>query len=56
MMGIADWQLLFADVSWNDPQVEDYYPELKQSLEALAKAFPEKDYSRYFKLLEDKWQ
>lgn len=55
MMGIADWQLLFSDVSWNDPQVEDYYPGLKASLEALSKAFPEKDYTKYFELLEAKW-
>ena len=56
MMGIADWQLLFADISWNDPQVEDYYSGLKESLEALSKAFPEKDYSKYFELLESKWK
>ncbi len=55
MMGIADWQLLFTDISWNDPQVEDYYPGLKVSLEALAKAFPDKDYSNYFELLEARW-
>ncbi|WP_294823333.1 hypothetical protein [uncultured Flavobacterium sp.] len=55
MMGIADWQLLFTDVSWNDPKVEDYYQGLKESLEALAKAFPDKDYSRYFELLEARW-
>lgn len=55
LMGISDWQLLFADVSWNDPKVEDYYPELKESLEALAKAFPDKDYSNYVELLESKW-
>ena len=55
MMGIADWQLLFTDVSWNDPQVEDYYPELKAAIEALAKAFPDKDYKKYFDLLEARW-
>ncbi len=55
MIGIADWQLLFADISWNDPDVDYYYSELKASLEALAKVFPEKDYTKYFELLESKW-
>jgi hypothetical protein len=55
MMGIADWQLLFTDVSLKDPMVDYYYHGLKGSLEALAKAFPDKDYSKYFELLEARW-
>lgn len=55
MMGIADWQLLFTDVSLKDPMVSYKYDGLKESLEALAKAFPDKDYSRYFELLEARW-
>jgi hypothetical protein len=55
MMGIADWQLLFSDVSLKDPMVDYYYRGLKGSLEALAKAFPDKDYSNYFELLEARW-
>jgi len=52
MLGIADWQYLFTDVSSEDLKADGIYPKLKQSLEALQKAFPEKDYGRYFKLLE----
>jgi hypothetical protein len=52
MLGIADWQYLFTEVSLKDPMKSDIYPELKASLEALSKAFPNKDYSRYFELLE----
>lgn len=55
MMGIADWQLLFTDVSLKDPMVSYKYDGLKKSLEALAKAFPDKDYSKYFELLEARW-
>ena len=55
MMGIADWQLLFIDVALKDPMISYKYDGLKKSLTALAKASPEKDYSGYFKLLEDRW-
>ncbi len=55
MIGIADWQLLFTDVSWNDPLKKSTYDELKAALQALVKTFPEKEYSRYFELLESKW-
>ncbi|WP_294823337.1 hypothetical protein [uncultured Flavobacterium sp.] len=55
MMGIADWQLLFTDVSLKDPMISYKYNGLKKSLEALAKAFPDKDYSKYFELLEARW-
>jgi len=55
MMGIADWQLLFTDVSLKDPMVYYKYDGLKKSLEALAKAFPDKDYGKYFELLEARW-
>ncbi|UPT69996.1 MAG: hypothetical protein M0D53_12755 [Flavobacterium sp. JAD_PAG50586_2] len=52
MLGIAYWQYLFTDVSFKDPMLDHIYPELKASLEALQKALPQKDYSRYFELLE----
>jgi len=55
MMGIADWQLLFTDVSLKDPMISYKYDGLKKSLEALAKAFPDKDYGKYFELLEARW-
>ncbi|MFP9113987.1 hypothetical protein ACLI1A_08585 [Flavobacterium sp. RHBU_3] len=55
MMGIADWQLLFSEVSLKDPMISYKYDGLKASLEALAKAFPDKDYSKYFELLEARW-
>ncbi|MFP9113989.1 hypothetical protein ACLI1A_08595 [Flavobacterium sp. RHBU_3] len=55
MIGIADWQLLFSEVSLKDPMISYKYDGLKASLEALAKAFPDKDYSKYFELLEARW-
>jgi hypothetical protein len=54
MLGIADWQYLFTEVSFKDPMKDHIYPELKESLEALQKALPQKDYSRYFVLLEER--
>lgn len=54
MLGIADWQYLFTEVSLEDLKADGIYKNLKESLEALQKAFPNKDYSRYFKLLEDR--
>lgn len=52
MLGIADWQYLFTEVSLAVLKADGTYQNLKESLEALQKAFPDKDYSRYFKLLE----
>lgn len=54
MLGIADWQYLFTEVSLQDLQADGIYQNLKDSLEALQKAFPNKDYSRYFKLLQER--
>lgn len=54
MLGIADWQYLFTEVSLGDLQADGIYQKLKKSLEALQKAFPNKDYSRYFALLEER--
>ncbi|MFC0426255.1 hypothetical protein [Chryseobacterium scophthalmum] len=54
MLGIADWQYLFTEVSLEDLKADGIYKNLKESLEALQKAFPDKDYSRYFKLLEER--
>lgn len=54
MLGIADWQYLFTEVSLEDLKADGIYKNLKESLEALQKAFPNKDYSRYFKLLEER--
>lgn len=54
MLGIADWQYLFTEVSLEDLKADGIYQNLKQSLEALQKAFPDKDYSNYFKLLEER--
>lgn len=54
MLGIADWQYLFTEVSLEDLKTDGIYQNLKESLEALQKAFPNKDYSRYFKLLEER--
>jgi hypothetical protein len=54
MLGIADWQYLFTEVSLKDLKADGIYQNLKQSLEALQKAFPDKDYNRYFKLLEER--
>ncbi|UPT69997.1 MAG: hypothetical protein M0D53_12760 [Flavobacterium sp. JAD_PAG50586_2] len=54
MVGIADWQYLFTEVSFKDPMKDHIYPKLKASLEALRKALPHKDYSRYFELLEER--
>lgn len=54
MLGIADWQYLFTDVPLEDLISDGKYQKLKISLEALQKAFPEKDYCRYFKLLEER--
>lgn len=54
MLGIADWQYLFTEVSLEDLKADGIYQKLKKSLEALQKAFPNKDYSRYFKLLEER--
>jgi|GEM_PF-1118518 len=52
MLGIADWQYLFTEVALDDLKADGIYQNVKESLEALQKAFPDKDYSRYFKLLE----
>lgn len=54
MLGIADWQYLFTEVSLKDLKADGIYQNLKQSLEALQKVFPDKDYSNYFKLLEER--
>jgi hypothetical protein len=54
MLGIAYWQYLFTDVSLKDPMKDHIYPKLKAALEALQKALPQKDYSRYFVLLEER--
>lgn len=54
MLGIADWQYLFTEVPLEDLQADGVYQNLKQSLNALQKAFPDKDYSNYFKLLEER--
>lgn len=54
MLGIADWQYLFTEVSLEDLKADGIYKNLKESLEALQKAFQDKDYSRYFKLLEER--
>ncbi len=54
LLGIADWQYLFTEVSADDLKADGIYQKLKQALEALQKAFPDKDYSRYFKLLEER--
>jgi hypothetical protein len=54
MLGIADWQYLFTEVSLEDLKADGIYQNLKQSLEALQKVFPYKDYSHYFKLLEER--
>lgn len=54
MLGIADWQYLFTEVSLEDLKADGIYKDLKESLEALQKAFPNKDYNRYFKLLEER--
>ncbi|MCX8525609.1 hypothetical protein OF897_16975 [Chryseobacterium formosus] len=54
MLGIADWQYLFTKVSLEDLKADGIYKNLKESLEALQKAFPDKDYNRYFKLLEER--
>jgi hypothetical protein len=54
MLGIADWQYLFTEVSLEELKADGIYPKLKNALEALQKAFPDKDYSRYFKLLEER--
>ncbi|WP_426473909.1 hypothetical protein [Chryseobacterium balustinum] len=54
MLGIADWQYLFTEVSLEDLKADGIYKNLKESLQALQKAFPDKDYSRYFKLLEER--
>jgi hypothetical protein len=54
MLGIADWQYLFTEVSLEDLKADGIYNNLKESLEALQKAYPDKDYSHYFKLLEER--
>lgn len=54
MLGIADWQYLFTEVSLEDLKADGIYQNLRQSLQALQKAFPDKDYSNYFKLLEER--
>ncbi|HRB70882.1 MAG TPA: hypothetical protein PK776_03450 [Flavobacterium sp.] len=54
LLGIADWQYLFTEVSLADLKAAGIYQNLKQALEALQKAFPDKDYSRYFELLEER--
>jgi len=54
MLGIADWQYLFTEVSLEDLKADGIYQNLKESLEALQNAFPNKDYSSYFKLLEER--
>lgn len=54
MLGIADWQYLFTEVSLEELKADGIYQNLKEALEALQKAFPHKDYSRYFKLLEER--
>lgn len=54
MLGIADWQYLFTEVSLADLKADGTFQNLKESLEALQKAFPDKDYNRYFKLLEER--
>ncbi len=54
MLGIADWQYLFTEVALEDLKAGGIYQNVKESLEALQKAFPDKDYSRYFKLLEER--
>ncbi|HRB72320.1 MAG TPA: hypothetical protein PK776_10785 [Flavobacterium sp.] len=54
LLGIADWQYLFTEVSADDLKADGIYQKLKQALEALQKAFPDKDYSRYFKHLEER--
>lgn len=55
LLGIANWQYLYTNISWNDPMKKDIYPKLKASLKALEKVFPEKDYNKYFELLEARW-
>ena len=55
MLGIANWQYLYTEVSWSDPLKKHLYTNIKASLEALQKAFPNKDYKKYFDLLEDRW-
>lgn len=54
MLGIADWQYLFTEVSLEDLKADGIYQNLKHSLVALQKTFPDKDYSNYFKLLEER--
>lgn len=54
MLGIADWQYLFTEVSLDNLKTDGIYQNLKKSLDALQKAFPDKDYNRYFKLLEER--
>ncbi|KFF01449.1 hypothetical protein [Chryseobacterium luteum] len=39
MLGIADWQYLFTEVSLKDLKADGAYQNLKQSLEALQKSF-----------------
>lgn len=53
-LGIADWQYLFTEVSLEELKADGIYQNLKEALEALQKAFPDKDYSHYFKLLEER--
>ncbi|MEO4005957.1 hypothetical protein [Flavobacterium sp. CAU 1735] len=54
LLGIADWQYLFTEVSADDLKADGIYQNLQRALEALQKAFPDKDYNRYFKLLEER--
>jgi uncharacterized protein YutD len=52
MLGISDWQYLFTDVSVQELRADGIYQNLKAALQALQKVFPQKDYSRYFELLD----
>ncbi len=52
MLGIANWQYLYTNVSFNDPVKEYLYDNIKESLNALQKALPDKNYQKYFDLLE----
>ncbi|WP_299763427.1 hypothetical protein [uncultured Dokdonia sp.] len=52
MLGMANWQYLYTNVSFNDPVKEYLYDNIKESLNALQKALPDKNYQKYFDLLE----
>lgn len=54
LIGVSNWQYLYCDVNMNKPKYKYLHSELHQTLKDLKFLFPNKNYSKYFKLLDSK--